>query len=169
MVTVADLLETYFGETPMELDSPHSLNDSVKLLRDSSIPGLWGAVLNLKDSVVGVVSPSKVSLRRFLPINGNRISVPFHGTFIEKSRGVALLGAYRLPRLVTAFVLFFSTVALSLGPQAIVHAARNSSGWQAWAGPIIILLVGLYLPFRVHSLYRKDIAWMNNYFKKVLL
>jgi hypothetical protein len=163
------LWQSFFGSVPAKFASAHSVDDSLQRLQDSSFRSWRDATLYLKESAVGTATPSGVSLRHFVPVNGRGVRAQFRGTVLERSGSVSLEGIYTLPLSYSVGMLAFVAIALSLVAATGFDVIRDLSTWQSSMGELVLVFLAVALPIHVHYLYRKDIDWMNEYFRGVLV
>jgi hypothetical protein len=154
-----------FGSQATEFESSYALGESVARLK--AVRGSIRESLT-KQVASGVVSESRVVLRRVVPFVGNSFKPYFFGEFKERHGKVVLVGRFTIHWLVKAFMTFwlgFCAVWTFLALSATIHRP------EAWFMPMTgvgMFATGITLVRLCRWLSRGDPVWLSNLIRQAL-
>jgi hypothetical protein len=158
-------LNILYGSTPAEFESAFDLPESIRRL--SSATGR--SILVVRESAVGTVSESHVSLQRVIPFVGNSFKPFFVGAFCERNGRTLLAGHFAIRSSAKAFMSiwlgFMLLWTLFTIPALLQHDAN--AWWFPFAG-LGMLITGAAFVWFCKWLARNDVAWLTNVIENAL-
>jgi hypothetical protein len=159
------VIKLLFGSIPARFDSRFGLGDSVESLRAASVPWHSLSALGLfKQQAVGVVTSSRVRLRRVRPLTGGGLQ--FAGHFVDSQGVVALVGRFTMPLWAKVFMsIWFGFLLLwTLVATFAVVVQPGMPVLLPLAGVAVLTLAVLLVSFGS----RGDVAWLSDLIRSAL-
>jgi hypothetical protein len=160
-LVIRSLTGFLYGSAPAEFGSAYSIDESVRRLSAATKSSSFKALAN--EAAVGVVTESKVSLQRSIPLVHNSFKPFFVGSFQRRGGEVMLSGVFRMHRAVQVFMtIWFGFCLFWTAASTIIATLADSRN------PPLLPLFGLgMIAFGVALvsfgkwLSRNDIAWLS--------
>jgi hypothetical protein len=152
-------MDILYGSTSAEFESAFDLAESIRRLTSATSRSIF----TVRESAVGTVSESYVSLQRVIPLVGNSYKPLFVGAFCVRNGRTFLAGSFAIRKSVRVFMsVWFGFMLLwtvLTVPALLQHDAN--AWWFPFAG-IGMLLTGVAFVWFCKWLARNDVAWLSN-------
>lgn len=153
------LRDTWRGSPTVEFESAFGLTESVERLRAATKRSAFSAMA--RETAVGTVKETRVSLQRVIPMMHNSFKPFFIGQFTESGGKVFLRGRFTMLRPVKLFMaVWLGLVALFSTGLAVAGIVSPKLGVAPFAA-IVLPVLGLALVRSGQWFSRKDPAWLS--------